>query len=276
MSRVADTIEAAIFEVETARKRLLKLKTKQVRGIDDIASLKATAQTWFNTHRPLLATRTPTADPAAADECFTIILDATARSAAKSTYLDALKDAKSALIAIRTAVLATPKEVANSNIDDIPPDFSPLAGNVAMRDILTRRWSECSKCVGAEAHLAAIVMMGGLLEALFVARANKMLDKNPLTSAANAPRDKVTGKCINYQEWMLDTYIRVGTELGWITESAKDLADNLKEYRNFIHPAKELRYGVTLGLNDSSIFWQVTKALSRQLLLSASTLPGKA
>jgi len=111
-------------------------------------------------------------------------------------------------------------------------------------------------------------MMGGLLEALFVARANKMSDKTPLTSATNAPKDKAAGKTTNYQDWMLDSYIKVGFELKWITESAKDVADKLKEYRNFIHPAKELRYGVTLGLNDSSMFWQVTKALARQLLLS--------
>ena len=68
---------------------------------------------------------------------------------------------------------------------------------------------------------------------------------------------------------MLESYIKVGCELKWITESAKDVADKLKEYRNFVHPAKELRYGISLAFNDSSIFWQVTKALARQLLLSA-------
>jgi len=134
---------------------------------------------------------------------------------------------------------------------------------------IKRSVHECAKCVKAEAHLAAIVMMGGLLEALFVARANKMPDKTPLTAATNAPKDKATGRTTNYQDWMLDSYIKVGCELKWITESAKDVADKLKEYRNFIHPAKELRYGVTLGLNDSSIFWQVTKALTRQLLQTA-------
>lgn len=96
-----------------------------------------------------------------------------------------------------------------------------------------------------------------------------MPDKHPLTSATSAPKDKGTGKTLNYQDWMLDSYIKVGFELKWITESAKDVADKLKEYRNFVHPAKELRYGVILGLNDSSMFWQVTKALARQLLLSA-------
>jgi hypothetical protein len=111
-------------------------------------------------------------------------------------------------------------------------------------------------------------MMGGLLEALFVARANKMPEKTPLTSAVNAPKCKSSGKTTNYQDWMLDSYIKVGHELGWITDSAKHVADAIKEYRNFVHPAKELRYGVKLGLNDSSIFWQVTKALAKQLLLS--------
>jgi hypothetical protein len=112
-------------------------------------------------------------------------------------------------------------------------------------------------------------MMGGLLEALFVARANKMPDKKPLISAAGAPRDKTTGKVVPYPEWMLDSYIKVAKELTWITASAGDLADVLKEYRNFIHPAKELRYGVVLARNDSSVFWALTKALTEQLLMSA-------
>ena len=269
MPTVHETIDAAINEATAARMRLSKVKSGQVRGVDEIATLKATAQTWFHTHRPIIAAAAPKVALATVDESFTIVLDATAKHAAKATYANALKNAKDALIAVRSAALIAPVPVPNVDTDDLAPDFSSLAGNPQMRDVLTRRWNECAKCVKADAHLAAIVMMGGLLEALFVARANKMPDKIVLTSAANAPKDKVTGKATNYQDWMLDSYIKVGFELKWITESAKDVADKLKEYRNFIHPAKELRYGVILGLNDSSMFWQVTKALARQLLLSA-------
>jgi hypothetical protein len=179
-------------------------------------------------------------------------------------------DLKKVLVTMHATVLtATP---STSRTDDLAPDFSPLAGNQEMRTILTRRWHECTKCVGADAHLAAIVMMGGLLEALFVARANKMLDKAPLINSSSAPKDKNTGKTLNYQEWMLDSYIKVAHELKWITESAKDVADVLKEYRNYVHPEKERRHGVVLELNDSAIFWSVTKALVRQLLLSATTV----
>lgn len=266
MSTVHEAIDAAINETSAARIRVSKIRSNQVRGVDEIATLKATAQTWFHTHRPILTVGAPQVDLTSVDECFRMVLDATTKFAAKATYLKALKDAKEELIVIRRAALIIPIGMANT--DDLAPDFSQLAGNQEMRDILTRRWNECAKCVKANAHLAAIVMMGGLLEALFVARANKMPDKTALTSAVNAPRDKSTGKTTNYQEWMLDSYIKVGFELNWITESAKDVADTLKEYRNFVHPAKELRFGVTLGLNDSSMFWQVTKALARQLLLN--------
>ena len=269
MPTVHDTIDAAINEATAARNRVSKVKSNQVGGVDEIATLKATAQTWFYTHRPVVAAGAPNVDLATVDACFTAVLNATAKKAAKATYSNALKNAKEALIVVRTAALVAPVAKSAANADDLAPDFSRLAGNPQMRDILTRRWDECSKCVKADAHLAAIVMMGALLEALFVARAIKMPDKTPLTSATSAPKDKTTGKTINYQDWMLDSYIKVGFELKWITESAKDVADKLKEYRNFIHPAKELRYGVTLDLNDSSMFWQVTKALTRQLLLSA-------
>jgi hypothetical protein len=269
MPTVHEVIDAAINETTAASRRVSKIKASQVRGVDEVATLKATSQTWFHTHRPVVVEKSAATDVTSVDVCFRTILDATARHAAKTTYVDALKAAKAALILLRSAVLTAPVADPITNTDDHAPDFSPLAGNLQMRDILARRWSECSKCVTADAHLAAVVMMGGLLEALFVARANKMADKTPLTSATNAPKDKNTGKTTNYQDWMLDSYIKVGFELGWITESAKDIADKLKEYRNFVHPAKELRYGVTLGHNDSSIFWQVTKALTRQLLLSA-------
>lgn len=269
MAGIHDALDAAITEATAARHRVAKVTSNQVRGIDDLATLKATAQTWFHTHRPIVAGHEPALDLSTVDACYTRVLEATAKHATKATYVDALKGAKAALLVVRTAaIMAPPVKTPISNVDDLAPDFSPLAGNPEMRDILTRRWNECAKCVKADAHLAAIVMMGGLLEALFVARANKMTDKTPLTSAANAPKDKATGKTTNYQEWMLDSYIKVGFELKWITESAKDVADILKEYRNFVHPAKELRYGVRLGLNDSSMFWQVTKALARQLLLS--------
>jgi hypothetical protein len=270
MSATSDAIDAAIRETMTARTFVSKTRVKQVTGVEAIASLKATALAWFNTHRPVLTSCKIDVDLAAVDAAYKVVLDSTAKKATRTTYLKALLQAKDALVTLRAHVLTAPTILESEITEDTPPDFTPLAGNEEMRIILTRRWDECAKCVNAEAHLAAIVMMGGLLEALFVARANKMPVKAPLINATSAPKDKTTGKTVNYQEWMLDSYIKVGHELKWITNSAKDVADVLKEYRNYVHPEKERRHGIMLGLNDSDMFWVVTKALVRQLLLSAS------
>lgn len=269
MPTAHEAIDAAIREVTTARSLVSKITAKQVKGIDAIAALKSTALAWFNTHRPIVSATA--LDLTTIDRHYRTILNSTASHAARQTYLGALKDVKKSLIAMLSTVLTMPAGPPCSNTDDLAPDFSPLAGNQEIRDILTRRWQECCKCVNAEAHLAAIVMMGGLLEALFVARANKMLAKDPLINAISAPKDKATGRTLNYQEWMLDSYIKVAHELKWITESAKEIADVLKEYRNYVHPEKQRRHGVVLALNDSAMFWSVTKALVRQLLMSAAT-----
>jgi hypothetical protein len=268
MPSASEVIDAAIVEVTNARARVAKLRSSQVRGIDDVASLKSTAYAWFRTHRPLIADVVSGSDLAETDEQYRLILDSTAKHAAKRTYLGALQAAKLALIDVRGLALT---RRSGTPTDDTPPDFAPLVGNPEMREILSRRWLECQKCVNADAHLAAIVMMGGLLEAMFVARANRLSDKRPLINATNAPKDKATGKTKDYTQWMLDSYIKVGFELRWITASAMSVAEVLKEYRNFIHPEKERRHGVILEHNDSSMFWEVTKTLVRQLLMSAQT-----
>jgi hypothetical protein len=140
-----------------------------------------------------------------------------------------------------------------------------------MKGILERRWEECRKCVAADAPLAAIVMMGGLLEALFVARANRLSDKSPLFKSSSVPIDPRTKKPLDLRDWTLRPYLDVGYELGWITRSAKEVAAVLRDYRNYIHPEKERSHGIALSAHDSSVLWQVTKGLVRQLLASAIT-----
>lgn len=270
MSTAVDAVDGAILEVTKARTLVSRLGSNQVRSRDELATLKSTAYAWFKTHRPLVLAQCPAVDLSEVDPYYQTVLDSTSRYAAKRTYLDALRHAKKGLVAVRAALLISPPSEMIRATDDVPPDFSPLAGSEEMRQVLTRRWHECVKCVNAEAHLAAIVMMGGLLEALFMARANELTDKAPLVKAASAPKDKKTGKTLNYQDWMLDSYIKVAHELKWITDSARRLADVLKEYRNYVHPEKELRHRAELSDNDSVMFWQLTKALTLQLLVSAS------
>src|SRR5437879_3194435 len=129
MPTASEAIDAAIQEALTARAIVSKLKGKQVGGVDALASLKATALAWFNTHRPVVSAGASNLDLVAADMHYTTILNSTAKFAARQTYLDALRDAKAALVTMRTAVLTAPATPTVGNTDDLAPDFSPLAGN---------------------------------------------------------------------------------------------------------------------------------------------------
>src|SRR5579859_2708670 len=157
---------AALEELERARRMLRRDKAKQVRALDERRLLKALAITWFSSRRPVLVTTVQGDALSRADVAYREILDATDRLAARSTYLATLREAKDAIIELRAIALRGAPKLATTT--DAVPDFTPLAGDTLMREILTQRWEECIKCLQASAYLAATVMMGGLLEALLV------------------------------------------------------------------------------------------------------------
>lgn len=268
MSAAADPIEMCLREIEQARNRVSRIRAKQVRNADDRDYLKSVAYAWFRSHRPLLVTAIGEDALESVDLELRRTLDATERASAKTTYRTALKNAKDALASLRGIALV--RQRSSDSASDAPPDFTSLAVDATMRTILERRWNECQTCMRAGAPLAATVMMGGLLEALFVARANVMTNKAPLFRAKATPIDAKTKKPLPLPEWTLRPYIDVGAELGWISRSGKDVAAVLRDYRNYVHPEKERAHGVSLNHHDSEMFWEVTKSLARQLLSSVS------
>jgi hypothetical protein len=257
-------VDDALREVIAGYSRVRKNKAPQVRSAEERDNLKSLAYAWFQSHKPQL-TIVSGIDLNAVDEQYSRMLEASGRASARTTCLAALKGAKESLLQLRLQVAqASPSTPAAA---PAAPDFSALASDVAMKAILGRRWAECEICVKAGADLAATVMMGGLLEALFVSRANKMSDKSKLFALKSTPLDKA-GKPVPLQDWTLQPYIDVGHEMGWIRKSAKDVAIVLRDYRNYVHPEKELRHGVTLTPEDSRMFWEVSKQLASQLLKS--------
>jgi hypothetical protein len=158
--------------------------------------------------------------------------------------------------------------------EDAPPDFAPLRTDLAMSEMLQQRWAECVLCVRANAHLAATVMMGGLLEALLFSRALRLQPKAPLFEAKSTPINPDTGKPLELSKWTLASYIDVAHELRWITQSAKDIAVVLRDYRNYVHPSKQWAHAMRLEVKDSQMFWDLTKHLAHQLLESANAAGG--
>lgn len=259
----SNEIDEAIAEIERVRKRLAKVKVKQIGASEHRDFLKATALSWFRSRRPSIAASLPVEMVSAIDGPYQRILDATARYSSRTTYVAAAKEARDALLVARSAVLTAAPITSTTSA---PPDFTPLASDPIMQAILTRRWEECDRCLQFGAPLAATIMMGGLLEALFVSRANKLTNKSVLFASAVAPIDGKTKKPLDLRHWTLAPYIDVGHDLKWISRSAKDIAVVLRDYRNYVHPEKERSHGVVLAQDDAVMLWEVTRGLAKELL----------
>lgn len=258
MPKPSDTATAALGEVDTLRNALRQKKSVQVSSKDECDLVKATALTWFNTHRKTFDAGL--SEATAADGIFRKLLAAGDRQTSRKLYLAMLKQLRHLLIALRTAVVT----VAAPNPANDAPDFTGLA-NAEMQAVLIGRWNECIRCIGASAPMAATVMMGGLLETLLLARINRETNKAPIFTAATAPKDRA-GKTLPLSDWGLKDYIAVCHELSWIGVSAKEVAVVLRDFRNYIHPNKQLTHGVHLNDDDAVLFWDVSKTITRQLL----------
>jgi hypothetical protein len=258
-------LDDLVREIDRVRQVLTKIKVPQISNAEQRDFLKATALSWFQTRRPSIVGDLPQDTLTSIDAPYRVILDAAERRSSKNTFVVAAKAPRTALIAARGSILVAVPVTVQRTVDS-PPAFGSLVGDATMQAILDRRWGECKRCIDAGAPLAATVMMGGLLEALLVARANKLSDKSKLFKAAATPIDPKTKKPLDLRQWMLGPYIDVGHELKWISNSAKHVAVILRDYRNYIHPEKERSHGITLSPDDATMFWELTKTLSRELL----------
>ena len=261
MNDADEAIYQAIKEAERIRSVTRRKATPQVRGSErDV--IRATALTWFRSHRPKLVPIFSAADLQPVDEMYQTILQASHKNAARSGYVDTLKDICNGLVHLRSGNVV---KLAAATTTDAPPDFSKLISDASMQIILQKRWTECVTCISNGAPLAATVMIGGLVEGLLLARVNREDDKAPIFTAIAAPKDK-QGKSLPLKDWTLHNYIGVAHELRWITVAAKDVGAVLRDYRNYIHPQKELSHGVSLTTPDALILWEIGKSISRQLL----------
>lgn len=266
MNAAHDALEAAIADIEQLRRLLRRADSPQVRNADERAIAKATALAWFNNHRPAAVAFLDEDSVSELDEAYKALLSATARAASRQTYLGILKRLRKELVADRAEVLMPAAAPPAATSSDAPPNFSALVADAAMQAILARRWSECASCLSANAPLAATVMMGGLLEGLLLAKVNSQSTMAPVFTAKAAPKDKKSGQTLPLSEWTLKSYIDVAHELHWISQSARDVGNVLRDYRNYVHPQKELSHGVTVSPADAVLLWEVAKNIARQLL----------
>lgn len=146
---------------------------------------------------------------------------------------------------------------------EAPPDFLRLVGEPQLANILTFRWEEAQRCVSSGAYLAAVVMMGSILEGVLLYRAER--DRGTACRTKSAPKDR-NGQVRPLQDWSLSQLIAVAYEVGWLQGDVKRFSDALRESRNLVHPYVQRLYSERPDADTCSICWQVVRAAVADLL----------
>lgn len=147
-----------------------------------------------------------------------------------------------------------------------PPDFLSLNLEPGIGEILQSRWIEAQRCVDAAAYLAAIIVMGSLLEGLLLG----VFRKKPAiaNTCASAPRDSKTGKVKPFADWSLAEMIDVAHSVAWLGLDVKRFSHALRMFRNLVHPYEQMAVRATPDEDTCKISWLVVQAAVNDLAMA--------
>lgn len=148
-----------------------------------------------------------------------------------------------------------------------PPDLTRLVGAIPdLKRILESRWLEAQACQHTGAYLAAVVMMGSVLEGLLFAIGHN--NRPQCYRAARAPKTK-DGKQVHLEDWNLNSLIDVTVELGWIKTDRGQFSHALRQSRNVVHPWEHMVSRADFDEATCRTCWHVLNAAGNDLLRAA-------
>ena len=144
------------------------------------------------------------------------------------------------------------------------PDFRKLSNEGKYETHLNRLWKECQTCLQANAELAAVVMMGSLLEGVLM---EKLSTFNALKfEKLNTTPKYPGGKVQEISKWQLEALIEVAHEIGLINATSRSLGKEIQLYRNKVHPREAIKSAEIPTASDAKGIWSNTRRLVEEIL----------
>ncbi len=116
--------------------------------------------------------------------------------------------------------------------------FSLLELDGQLMSNMQQRWLEVETCANIGAYLAAVILLGSVLEGVLSARLQRDI-KLAMTSP-KAPRESNKTTAKNLKDWSLQDYIAVSADLGFVPRSVEKHIHELRDTRNLVHPNKQI------------------------------------
>ncbi|PJN02027.1 hypothetical protein CG740_16705 [Streptomyces sp. CB01201] len=134
--------------------------------------------------------------------------------------------------------------------------MTDLISDQQMATLLQHRLDEARTCYANGAHVAAMIMLGSLLEGVLV----HVVQERDASLLGRTSPDNVT----------LDTLIKTCHDAGWIGADVQRFCHELRKYRNFVHPRAEIREAHTPDRDTLDMCWPVVNAVLNDLADSQS------
>lgn len=141
------------------------------------------------------------------------------------------------------------------NIDSIGLDTN-------VSDIIKQRLKEVEVCIGNEAPLASILLIGSIMEGMLLGTAS--MYPQQFNQAPSAPRDK-DGKVKIFPNWTLNSFIDVASEVGLLKQDVRKFGHIVRDFRNYIHPYEQMSSRFFPDTHTALICFQVLKAAISQI-----------
>lgn len=164
-------------------------------------------------------------------------------------------------------------KTADANSVDAEKDFlkkeyqnislEKLSIDTLVLDVLNQRSIEIEKSIKTGASLSVIIMCGSVLEGLLLGVALKNMKE--FNQSPSSPKDKETGKVLQFQYWTLNNFIDVAHNIGFLGLDVKKFSHSLRDFRNYIHPYQQMSSQFNPDIDTAKISWQVLKATINDL-----------
>lgn len=135
------------------------------------------------------------------------------------------------------------REFAVSSIQKMPIDEEVVP-------IVEARLVETRIALKAGAHLSVIFLCGSILEAVLLGA--RQQDPERFNQANDAPKRSC--------DWTLARLIDASCEVGILKPDIKKFSHGMRDFRNYIHPKKQMTSGFTPDQHTASLCFQALKA----------------
>lgn len=142
-----------------------------------------------------------------------------------------------------------------------PEVFAKLPVDSAMSHALVERMNEAQRCIAADAHLAAVILCGSVLEGMCLGFGSRHPER--VNRAYAAQHDKSPRQ---FHEWKLKEWIDVLGRLGALSPNIEKFSHALRDFRNYVHPAEQLAHRFSPDQHTARIGFQVVIAAAEDLV----------